>query len=232
MATGNVIPDANVNVVVSGSAFAENAQSVRAAQHAGGTGGELGLMTVGTFTSQPYSASILEVEREMPPVDDTPPPPPAEVPIVVLPETPKARELRFSVNDTVIGGVNNAFVFVPNRDDESLVVGMMSVEAFFNALLDDETGDASFSAANNQISITGRHAGDGTLRTITMNIGATQATINNIPTDIATFAGNSGPWHSISPHVDEAGNLYLPLRFVSNAFGFKLEVFGSLITLG
>ena len=67
--------------------------------------------------------------------------------------------------------------------------------------------------------------------TVVVTQGSNFATINGTQVDIATFAGQSGPAGSIQPQ-NVGGRLFLPLRFIANAFDIPVGWDAGVVTLG
>jgi len=231
-ADGLVEPGVEYNLVVSGTRIAQNEQSIRVAidgrdnNTQPGLGGALMALNAGTFTTQPYATPAVEYSSGSPVTD-----PGLITEIPPFPSIPEpARELRLwegmgPFRD--IPSVPEPFIWEhvgPNR------VGFVSLRVFVEELVqgeahwDDETSTATITGTNSL----------GTQVSIAVQSGNTNATIQvaNEPAqtvDIATYVGfNSGPAGSVSV-VNRNSNVFLPLRFVSEAFGYTVELVGNVV---
>ena len=64
-----------------------------------------------------------------------------------------------------------------------------------------------------------------------MTVGSNIAQVNGVPTDIAAFAGASGPDGSIQVVPTPDGRIFLPIRFLTNAFGRTVEGIGEVVVI-
>jgi hypothetical protein len=227
--TGQILPGVDYNIVVSGTRIASNEQEVRTLVGQGLAGGLQNLHFL-TFTSTPYIGAVIRhygggILADLPPapeVIEVPAPP-----IIVEVPAPQPVVYRFNEFTPAIHGVANPFRFETNV--EGNLVGFMSLRAF--AYMLGSTGDQiSWNQATNTATVTGTHL-HGHDVTVTVTPGNPRAQVTGIPgtVDIAEFAGASGPIGTISP-INIGGTVFLPLRFVTNAFGYEVTLEGGMVT--
>ena len=128
----------------------------------------------------------------------------------------------------VTGGapIEDPFFLWQNPGDPGILVGMLAIRGF-TALVGfpDPIWEAP------AITIVGTNQRGQTV-TVQILQGSNFATVNGVQVDIATFAGESGPANSIAP-INQGGRLFLPLRFIANAFDLPINwVGGGVLTLG
>jgi len=208
--TGPVYPGAEYEVVVSGNNVANSNYTVFENRQ---------FTSIGTvdsfidsrsrswrlFDSEPYQEAAFEYDVE------TSAPPPAEV------EAPPAivsQSLTLNAFSPEINGVK-PFVMVQVSGDTS--VGMVSprvIAEFFG-------GTANWDANTGTATINGTHV-DGSAVEVTLQAGATTGTINGQSFDIATYSGSAAPG-LVSVYTSESNNFYVPMRFMTNAFGYTID---------
>jgi hypothetical protein len=218
--TGPVYPGVEYEIVVSGNAVAANQYSVfenhRFSVTSGGItpGNELMLSTFDIarrvswrlFDTEPYSAPAFEYD-----VDGSAPPP-VEVEVIMPPASIGA-SLTLNEWSPAINGVKP---FVMVQVDELTKVGMVSprvIAEFFGGSVDWDAGSGT-------ATITGMGK-DGAVE-VTLQAGATTGTINGQSHDIATYS-NSAAAGLVSVYTSESNNFYVPMRFITNAFGYTID---------
>jgi len=121
-------------------------------------------------------------------------------------------------------------------------VPVISARAFVYLVNDSPNNGLDWNQSTNTVTVRGRNAsGDETVVSMTfgdddpfrvsnlITRGSNIAMLNGQPIDIATFDGTM-PAESLHP-VAIGGNVYLPLRFMANAFGFNIQVSGDMMTV-
>jgi len=235
---GNVSPGVDYRVVVTGPRIAPNSDVVwahefnRDPESVRGDLGNLPVTTVATpaialrenpntlFSSLPYSQTIVafgafEGEVVGPGVG---PGIGIERPALVLHQYMQP----VAVSDGP--PVADPFFLWNNPAAPGVAVGMLQLRVFFEHI----GGTGHF--ADGVATISGYDA-NGNLITVVLTTGSNIATVNGVAHDIATFAGASGPPNSITPlNIDN--RIFVPLRFVANAFLLPVGFQYGIVTLG
>jgi len=217
---GQAFPGVEYQVVISGTAIANNDQEVYHAHHGHGNahGAVLRHMSRGVFTSLPYHGTV--VTNASGGVWD-------HAPDLGAPgQGAPGRELRVHEGMPAVAGVDVPFfweIVGPNR------VGMISLRVFAEYFLGTTPVWNHPSGT-----ISGLHA-NGSEVSFSFTNGATNVNLRvdgvDSTVDIATFVDFlSGPAGTVSPSVinDRA---YLPLRFVAEAFGLTVEQVGNVVII-
>jgi len=215
--SGNVYPGVDYKVVVSGPRFADNDQMVRALTtnefFEPNLPGVMRGLSQGTFFNEPYAVTAA-VFGAADISDVAPEAPPAVATVNALPP--------LFVSDTTL-------IFRPNLT-ATHNVGYVSVGAFRD-LLQSVYGDAAFAewdAASATATVTSPNRAGG-VTTVVLVVGSTTITVDGVVSDIATLVGGaSGPIGTVA--VIHENNLnFLPLRALSQAFGWVPVVQGNAI---
>jgi len=206
--SGTVVPHIEYQVVVRGSAVAENHVTL------GNTAG------VGNFTTHPYFTPAVifvgGILEDAPPVDGRP----------GQGAPGLSRELRVHEGMGEVAGVDVPFfweIVGPNR------VGMISLRVFAEYFLgttpvwEHPSGTISGLHANgNEVSFSFTNGATN----VNLRIDGVDSTV-----DIATFVDFlSGPAGTVSPSVIN-NRAYLPLRFVAEAFGLTVDLVGNVVVI-
>jgi hypothetical protein len=204
--TGLVLPEVDYSIVVSGTAVAQNDQSVRIAADSGGLAGTVGLLNVGTFTSTPYAVAAITgaVEETAPPAGQGP------GGSGVLPQQ---GAIRFNSHATSVAGVANAFRWQLVGANN---VGFLSAEAFANLVGGSWNGTAMVGPS--------RITGD----TITVTPQVSTAQVNGETFNIAERTGLEPGSVAI---IREGNQVLLPLRFFAEAFDYTIQLVGNIIEM-
>jgi len=209
--TGPVYPGVEYQVVVSGEAVAANDYTVWENRRAGNTLQEYDRARLRGWRffdeNPPYAVPAFEydVEGSAPPPDDSP---------AVAPPATVSQSLTLNEWSPEINGVK-PFVMVPV--DGNTRVGMVSprvIAEFFG-------GEAQWDAGSGTATISGIHK-DGHAVEVTLQAGATSGTINGASQDIATYSGSAAPG-LVSVYTSDSNNFYVPMRFMTNAFGYTID---------
>jgi len=151
----------------------------------------------------------------MPEPTPTPAPtPPPRQPLSLVPGVTTLPGIDGNGNPITVHGAYRNTVNTVNRQ----MVGMISLAAIADWL------DADISFAAGVITLTALNA-TGVSVTVTMQLGNNTANISGVgQVDIATFAGgHSGPANSVRPIILDGNRSFVPLRFVTEAFGFEVD---------
>ena len=213
---GQAFPGIEYQVILSGTAIADNDQevfnAVRNRNVAEAT--VIAAANRGIFTSLPYNRTALEnvaggADR--------------------APEggTQLVNEFRMWQGMGPIAGVNEPFRWVP-LVGTNLRVGFVSARAFAYFINGSPDVGVNWDAATNTATVGGTDV-HGNAVSVVMTVGSNIATVNGSPVDIATFAGQSGPAGSIQVVPTPDGRIFLPLRFLANAFGRTVTLEGEVV---
>jgi hypothetical protein len=215
--SGQVFPDTNYYLVVSGTQIAQNDQEVRAARLPGDVGafpwylgGHLREGHVGTFTSLPFNQVI--VGHGEGGLGEVAAPGGAGGPVT------------FHVGMPVDGILPLVF----HQFSPDFATALLSARVFaYHYGLDYYWDDAARSFTFSGYSRTGEYV------TVVLTLGASSAQINGEAFDIASAVGQPQLVGMIQPYVVD-GRQYVPARFLANAFGIPIldVVVGSSLTLG
>jgi len=207
--TGPVYPGVRYEVVVSGTAVGANNYTVHENRRESSTLTSYDWSRVNSwrlFDSSPYSVDAFEFfEEEIP---DAPPEPEPE------PQPTVSQSLTLNEFSPEINGVKP---FVMVQVDANTSVGMVSprvIAEFFG-------GSATWDAGSGVATINGVHV-DGSAVEVTLQAGATSGTVNGQSYDIATYSQSATPG-LVSVYTSDAGNFYVPMRFMTNAFGYTID---------
>ena len=219
---GQAFPGVEYQIVVSGTAIANNDQEVyRANTSTAAEGGALRHMSRGVFTTLPYNGTV--VANVFGGVwDHAPEGGPGGITV------PPVRELRLWEGMGAVSGVDTPFFW--HRLNDELVVGMVALRVFADFVGDSNpTWDQATQTA--QVIAYDRN---GNQVTLAVQANNTQAAIQNAGqpqqnVDIATAArGASGPAGTVMPlFVND--RIYLPLRFVAETFGYTVSMEGNVV---
>jgi hypothetical protein len=242
--TGQLYPSAEYQIVVSGNAVADNDYTVwtnESALVAPLANPSSQFVTdrtraqSGIFDEAPYAIEAIKWDDttgptsepapvEEPPVVVAPEPTPAPAPVVPAPTpapivipTPEPVRLPQTYNQ-----YSQAYD-EQGRQYNSMVMAAATNGVGFSgisprAFADYIGGTTSWDAATSQATIVGK-AADGSDVTVVLGLGNTSATINGVAYDIAEYNDHPGyPAGSIMPFQPGNNRIYLPIRFLCNAF--------------
>jgi len=210
--TGPVYPGVEYEVVVSGSAVAANNYTVfenRRESSQIASYDESRIRSWRLFDSEPYSTAAFEYDMNSSEA------PPVEVEVLV---PPIVRHRSLTLNEWTPAGADGIVPFIMHQINESTKVGMVSprvIAEFF---------DGNVQWDGTTATITADHKDGGSV-TVTLQAGATSGTVNGATQDIATFSSydlSKVPAGSVEV-VNVDGRFYVPMRFVTNAFGYSIE---------
>jgi hypothetical protein len=249
--TGSVLHGVEYNVVVSGVAVAQNDQSVRASLQQGGVGGTMGLLNVGTFTSQPYSVHVLSNVSDnlidAPPSEEEEEEAPAgptlqelldealkqiadqiaNIPAPPAPPAPPVVEAPWVPVSTVIRR-NQVFPGVAGEpvamiDVLGQYVGFISVQAFAHMI------EANLSSQGARHTITGRNSkGQEVVAEVTNFSPTVRVSVNGVVdatrNTVASWAPATGvDASSLTPELIGT-NVFLPFRAIAAMFDYTVEL--------
>ena len=233
---GQAFPGVEYQIIVSGTGIANNDQEVfnalrlanrphitQPAPIAGlAQAAAVSPMNRGVFTSLPFNETVLE--NVFGGVWDTAPEPAPLPPAVVGPV-----EHRLWAGMGPIAGVDDPFRWV-DTPGTNLRVGFLSARAFGYIINGSPDVGVEWNEATNTATITGEDI-NGNSVSVVMTVGSNIAQINGVPTDIAAFAGASGPDGSIQVVPTPDGRIFLPIRFLTNAFGRTVTGEGEVVVI-
>lgn|GEM_PF-2396680 len=124
---------------------------------------------------------------------------------------------------TVENDVNVALTQVPQR------VAFIGARAFAYIINGNPDVGVTWNELTNTATIQGQDI-NGNPVTVVLTMGSNIAQINGVPTDIATFDGTA-PSGSIVITPTPDGRVFLPLRFLTNAFGLAIAYEGEVVTI-
>jgi len=221
---GQAFPGVEYQIIISGTGVANNDQEVFNAVNERRTAEAAILRTMnrGIFTSLPYNETALEnvfggLLDLSPVLSDPAPLAPAAV----------GNEFRMWAGMGPIAGVDEPFRWVPLAGTD-LRVGFVSARAFAFFVNGSPDTGVNWNAATNTATITGQDV-FGNAVSVVMTVGSNIAQVNGTPVDIATYAGQSGPAGSIQVVPTPDGRIFLPLRFLANAFGRTVQAEGEVV---
>jgi len=222
--SGNIYPGVEYIVVVSGPGVASNDQYVLAARAGVGEGGQLSNLTAGAFYKDPYTVPAVtfsEIGGDNAPGGSNVTGPGTGT-VIVNPGLTTLPTL--FTNQPTASGVENSLIFRKNTTGTT-DVGYVSVAAFLDLLRAFygenavPTNDEAWNDATQTATIYGPHK-DGRNVTVVLTVGSTNITIDGTTVDIAdSVGGASGPSGTIRV-INENFRNYLPLRSLSQAFGW------------
>jgi len=236
--SGNIYPDVDYKIVISGPGVAQNDQYVLAAQGAQGpaAGGGLAALTIGAFYKDPYTidaVTLATTDTSPGTGTDTTPGTDSGSGTVIINPTLTTLPTLFT-NQPTPGGVENPLIFRRNTTNTT-DVGFVSVAAFLDLLravygVDSvPTNDAAWDNSTQTATIYGPHK-QGFTVTVVLTVGSTNVTINGVTMDIADSVGlASGPSGTIRV-INEGNRNYLPLRCLAQAFGWVPTLEGNAVT--
>jgi len=235
---GQAFPGVDYQIIVSGTGIANNDQEVfnalRLANRPHITqpvnvagiaqSAAIAPMSRGVFTSLPFNETVLE--NVFGGVWDTAPEPAPLPPAVVGPV-----EHRLWAGMHSIAGVDDPFRWVdtPNTNPP-LRVGFLSARAFGYIINGSPEVGVEWNEATNTATISGEDV-HGNQITVVMTVGSNIAQVNGAPTDIAALAGHSGPDGSIQVVPTPDGRIFLPIRFLTTAFGRTVSAEGEVVII-
>jgi hypothetical protein len=217
--TGPVYPGVNYQIVVSGNAVAKTDRWVFERNIQRPDQSWVNANNWRLFYDAPYARDAFEfdVEASAPPEQE----PiivlvPAETPADTTPAAPVAviasQSLTLNEWSRNMYGVEKPFMMV--QVSPTLSAGMLSARVFGEFFGKDVVWDSP----NGIVKGT---ASDGSEVEVVLVAGSTTASINGADHDIASYS-ESAPAGLVSVYV-ENGSFYVPLRFMTKAFGYQLE---------
>jgi len=214
---GQAFPGVEYQLVLSGPSIAMNDQEVFHGRHQDTAyGTQLRHMNRGVFTSLPYHGTIVVTEQG------------DAGPGVGGPQAP-GREF-FLTEGVPFGGVEEPlYWYIVGRNR----VGMVSLRAFAY-LVGGDDAVAEWDSATRVGSISSIDR-NGEQVAISVTEGNPRANIRTAAgdqnVDMADYVrGLSGPTGSVYP-INRGGRLYLPLRFVAELFGYRVERTGNVVRI-
>ena len=215
---GQAFPGVEYQLVLSGPSIAMNDQEVFNAHHGNAQGTQLRHMNRGVFTSLPYNGTIVMTEQG----ESGPLPGPG-------PGPQETREFFLTEGVPFAGVEEPLYWHIVGRNR----VGMVSLRAFAY-LVGGEDADFDWDSATRvgSVSSLNRH---GEPVAISVTEGNPRANIRtgagDQSVDMADYVrGLSGPTGSVYP-INRGGRLYLPLRFVAELFGYRVERTGNVVRI-
>jgi len=223
---GSAYPGVEYQLIFSGTGIANNDQEVFHATRTRNVFGNvaeaavIGNMNRGIFTSLPYNETVLEnvfggLLDLVPGLTDTNPSPGL------------SNEFRMWAGMGQIAGVDEPFRWVPLAGTD-LRVGFVSARAFAFFVNGSPDTGVDWNAATNTATISGKDVYGNNVNVV-MTVGSNIAQVNGTPVDIATYANQSGPAGSIQVVPTPDGRIFLPLRFLANAFGRTVQAEGEVV---
>ena len=220
---GQAFPGIEYQVIVSGTHVAMNDQEVWHARYDIGQAGvahHLARLNRGIFTSLPYNETIIEnlaggVWEHAP------------APELAPGFATATGEFRMWAGMGPIAGVDEPFRWV-DLAGTNLRVGFVSARAFAYFVNGNPDVGVDWNAATSTATLQGQDV-HGNAVQVVMTVGSNIAQVNGTPVDIATFAGQSGPASSIQVVPTPDGRIFLPLRFLANAFGRTVHADGEVV---
>jgi hypothetical protein len=149
----------------------------------------------------------------------TPTPAPAPTPETVAPppiSTPPPAPVQPLVLNVFTPPMEGVRPFVMVQVDAQTKIGAISPRVFTNFI----GGTVDF--VDGVAILRGLHKETGGAVEVTMTANATTATVNGVTLDIADYSGSAG-YGSVFVYVSESNNFYVPLRFMTKAFGYDIN---------
>jgi len=88
-----------------------------------------------------------------------------------------------------------------------------------------------WNATANTFTFTGVHTFSGDPVVVVLTMGSATASVNGVSYDIAVYSGQEQLRGAIAPQIINE-RMYVPARFLSNAFGVPIEFSTGTVTLG